>query len=70
MIPMANDDAWQPLGYNIWRAAIPGGWLVGCFNGMTASDLTFVPDPQHMWNGLSIPLVYRQEAPASDDSAE
>jgi hypothetical protein len=33
------------------RAKIPGGWLVG--NGQTV--LCFVPDPEHRWDGSSLP---------------
>ncbi len=36
--------------YSITRAKVPGGWLVA--NG--ATGLTFYPDPEHSWNGLSI----------------
>jgi hypothetical protein len=32
------------------RAKIPGGWLVATHNG-----LCFVPDPEHRWNGNSLP---------------
>jgi hypothetical protein len=35
------------------RAKIPGGWLVG--NGQTV--LCFVPDPEHRWDGSSIPAA-------------
>ena len=38
------------LDYRIRRARIPGGWLV------TVRDegITFVPDPQHEWDGGSV----------------
>jgi hypothetical protein len=39
---------WQ---IQVARARIPGGWLVG--NGQTV--LCFVPDPQHRWEGSSLP---------------
>lgn len=46
--------AWQKLGYNIWRAAVPGGWLVAGFEAGSASSVTFMPDPQHVWDGQAI----------------
>jgi hypothetical protein len=39
---------WQ---IQVARTKIPGGWLVG--NGQTV--LCFVPDPQHRWDGSSLP---------------
>jgi hypothetical protein len=33
----------------VWRAAVPGGWLVA----LNGSSLTFVPDPKHQWDGGS-----------------
>ena len=35
----------------MYRAAVPGGWLVA----MRPSDtMTFVPDPEHEWDGGSV----------------
>lgn len=34
------------------RAKVPGGWLVATFE---RSAITFVPDPQHVWDGSSLP---------------
>ncbi len=34
----------------IYRAKIPGGWLVAL---RPHDNLTFVPDPQHQWDGGS-----------------
>lgn len=34
----------------VWRANIPGGWLVQFSQG-----ITFVPDPEHKWDGNSQP---------------
>ncbi len=44
-------------GVDINRAKIPGGWLV---SGLLAKDdwtgygITFVPDPEHSWDGASV----------------
>ena len=39
------------------RAKVPGGWLVGVVSGTTNAQvvLCFVPDPEHRWDGKSIP---------------
>ena len=47
----AKGVVWGPIP--VGRAKIPGGWLVG--NGTTV--LCFVPDPEHRWDGSSIPDV-------------
>ena len=36
-----------------WRAKITGGWLVG--RPDSDAGLTFVPDPDHAWDGNSLP---------------
>ena len=40
------------------RAKIPGGWLVATKGGflVTAGCARFVPDPNHEWNGSSLPV--------------
>jgi len=35
--------------YAVWRAAVPGGWLVA----LNGSSVTFVPDSRHQWDGGS-----------------
>jgi hypothetical protein len=41
----------------VGRAKIPGGWLVGLMSGTVNAQtvLCFVPDPEHCWDGSSIP---------------
>jgi hypothetical protein len=34
----------------ILRTKIPGGWLV-----VMPTGITFVPDPEHRWDGSSLP---------------
>ena len=41
----------KPTESQGWRAKIPGGWLVG----FTGSSNFFVPDPEHRWDGSSLP---------------
>jgi hypothetical protein len=36
-------------GYSVARAKVPGGWLIAIGTGVT-----FYPDPEHSWNGLSL----------------
>ncbi len=41
----------------LYRAAVPGGWLIGfseyCGDG-GVGGVTFMPDPQHAWDGGSV----------------
>jgi hypothetical protein len=37
---------------NVYRAKVPGGWLVLVVDN--ASGLTFYPDPKHNWDGSSL----------------
>jgi hypothetical protein len=48
-------QAFAPVPSSLSRARIPGGWLV---YGTTHGDpavLVFVPDPDHTWDGSSLP---------------
>ena len=48
---------WEELEMKGWkgtillRAKVPGGWLMGIVGG----GMTFVPDPDHKWDGDSLP---------------
>ncbi len=41
---------------NAYRAKIPGGWLFIIWWGPTydGSGATFIPDPEHKWDGNSV----------------
>lgn len=42
----------------IGRTKVPGGWLVFYTRGLGGlgdSGLTFYPDPEHKWDGNSLP---------------
>jgi hypothetical protein len=42
--------------FHIARSKIPGGWLVSAAGITTqAVTITFVPDPEHQWDGNSLP---------------
>ena len=45
----------QPHGnhWSVERAKVPGGWLV-FLRVSDARTLTFVPDPNHVWDGGSV----------------
>ena len=38
-----------------YRAAVPGGWLVLVKFPKDGPSLTFYPDPDHSWDGSSLP---------------
>ena len=40
----------RSVRYNIARSKVPGGWIV-----MYNDGICFVPDPQHVWTGSSLP---------------
>ncbi len=53
---------WQKLNsdhFEVYRAAVPGGWLVLARDPQhgwarrASAGLTFLPDPDHAWNGLN-----------------
>jgi hypothetical protein len=35
----------------MYRAEVPGGWLVTVFGSQGLSGVTFYPDPRHEWDG-------------------
>jgi hypothetical protein len=49
---------WQSLKseFSTRRTKVPGGWLVfTVFGEGEGAGLTFYPDPQHTWDGSSLP---------------
>jgi hypothetical protein len=48
----SSQDPNQPVGAPyVLRTKVPGGWLVHTDPG----GLAFYPDPQHQWDGNSLP---------------
>ena len=44
---------WEPVRNNLtdlWRANVPGGWLVAIVGSHSNPSVAFVPDPNHIWN--------------------
>jgi hypothetical protein len=48
-------QAFAPTPSSMSRAKIPGGWLVYGTTSVSTSFLVFVPDPDHQWDGASLP---------------
>ena len=46
-----------PTKVDIWRAKVPGGWLTLTSKGTNTETLAmaFYPDPQHEWDGNTLP---------------
>lgn len=38
----------------LYRAKVPGGWLLKYDERDGAAGLTFMPDPEHAWDGNSL----------------
>jgi len=52
-----NDEFPRGYTHKTWRAKIPLGWLVrdSCSGGGGShGGVTFVPDPNHQWDGNSL----------------
>jgi hypothetical protein len=48
------DVAGSTLSLRLSRAKIPGGWLLIAMTN-SGGGLTFYSDPQHKWDGSSLP---------------
>jgi hypothetical protein len=46
------------------RAKVPGGWLVAVLSGTVNihAAVCFVPDPEHRWDGSSLPEPTTEQA--------
>ena len=44
---------------SVYRGKVPGGWLITLFwtsgHGEGGSSVTFMPDPDHTWDGGTLP---------------
>ena len=51
-----SDLHWEFLDgkFSMARAKVPGGWLL-VINWGSGTGMTFYPDPNHKWNGESLP---------------
>jgi hypothetical protein len=56
-VPSARkDQKWYHGDWEIHRAKVPGGWLVITrVGGEVPQGIAFYPDPEHKWNGGSVP---------------
>ncbi len=50
---LRNDGARQAYKFT-FRSKVPGGWLVGASYTTEGIGLTFLPDPNHEWDGNSL----------------
>jgi hypothetical protein len=50
-----HKQAYAPTPSSLSRAKIPGGWLLYGTTSGDAASLVFVPDPNHEWDGSSLP---------------
>jgi hypothetical protein len=40
-------------GGSLWRSKVPGGWIIRLSGN--GEGLAFYPDPEHKWDGNSLP---------------
>lgn len=52
LISSEEEAGFFKLG-DVYRTKVPGGWFVMVTNN--ARGLTFYPDPEHNWDGGSLP---------------
>ena len=46
---------YAPTPSSLSRAKIPGGWLLYATTAGESASIVFVPDPEHQWDGGSLP---------------
>ena len=39
----------------MWRAKVPGGWFIRIIGAPDDAAAFFYPDPEHLWDGSSLP---------------
>ena len=59
---MIHWEALESDSFAIYRTKVPGGWFVifyiqasGIVGESSAGSITFYPDPDHEWDGSSLP---------------
>ena len=52
---MAKKGVFADPAPGVMRAKVPGGWFVRTYLGMQAGSAFFYPDPEHLWDGSSLP---------------
>lgn len=56
LVTERQEDGILNSAYLTERAKVPGGWLViSQFHVGGAHGMVFLPDPNHTWNGGSLP---------------
>jgi hypothetical protein len=48
-------QGYAPTPSSLSRAKVSGGWLLYATTAGDAASLVFVPDPNHEWDGASLP---------------
>lgn len=49
------EDLKSSTSIDVKRAKVPGGWLVYVQYTVDSAGITFYPDPNHEWDGSSLP---------------
>ncbi len=52
---MQDRGFWQEGAPPTLRTKVPGGWFVWTERGPGAGGAFFYPDPEHLWDGSSLP---------------
>ena len=52
---LPKSQGYAPTPSSLSRAKIPGGWLVYGTTSTGTAVVVFVPDPEHQWDGASLP---------------
>ena len=47
-----KEEKWYESSWEVYRAKVPNGWLILI---VERGGVTFYPDPDHSWNGGSLP---------------